>query len=270
MSVIQAGLVQMDIAYGDPGRNRIKAEQLIGEAVRRGASLVVLPELWTTGGDLKRAADLAEDWNGESVRLMRRLALEHRLYIVAGSFAELAPTGVYNTSFVVSPTGQVLTIYRKVHLFPLMGEDRCFQGGQSLTVADTGLARVGLSICYDVRFPEVYRCLAAAGARVITIAADFPRPREEHWVTLCRARAIENQVFVLAVNRVGSDPRNSFFGRTMAIDPWGEVILEADDQEQVLLAEIKLALVNEARGRIPVWEDRRPQAYHLHRGAGEP
>ncbi len=251
-------LVQMDIALGRPELNRQRVSELTAELGNR--DVILLPELWSTGYQLDQADRLAEDLTGPSVQLMQSLATAHGSY-VGGSILGRRDGQVYNQFILASPKGEVTATYEKVHLFGLMQEDQYLTPGSRLTTAGVAQEMAGLAICYDLRFPEMYRHYMQSGVSLLLLASEWPNPRLEHWRTLLRARAIENQFFVIACNRVGRDASNTFFGHSLVIDPWGEIMVEGDDQERVLSCEIDLALVVAARRRLPALKDRRQDLY---------
>ena len=258
-------LVQMNSLLGKPAENFERASASIEEAARRGSDLVVLPELWSTAYDLENAADHAsilalnergEGWFGH----LARLAKEHRIWLT-GSLLEALDGRFYNCMALYSPQGDLAGVYRKIHLFRLMREEQFLAPGPEATLLDLPWGATGLAICYDLRFPELFRRYALGGARLIVLPAEWPHPRREHWRTLLRARAIENQCFVAACNRVGEGKGNVFFGSSMVIDPWGEVLVEGDEGEELLTAQVDLSGADVARARIPVFADRRPELY---------
>ena len=194
------------------------------------------------------------------MQLMKAVAREHHAY-VGGSILGRKGGRVYNQFILLAPQGEVVTTYEKVHLFGLMQEDQHLAPGGQLVTAQVGDVTAGLAICYDLRFPEMYRHYMEAGASVLLLASEWPNPRMEHWRTLLRARAIENQFYVIACNRVGSDANNSFFGHSLVIDPWGEILAEGSDSEQVIDCQLDLGLVQAARRRLPALQDRRKELY---------
>lgn len=256
--VVLVSLVQMDIALGQPELNRQRISQLTAGLGHR--DIILLPELWSTGYQLDQASSLAEDLTGSSVQLMQSLAVDHRSY-VGGSILGRRQGLVYNQFVLASPQGEVVATYEKVHLFGLMQEDQHLAPGNRLVTVDVAEQTAGLAICYDLRFPEMYRRYMQSGANLLLLASEWPNPRLEHWRTLLRARAIENQFFVIACNRVGSDANNTFFGHSLVIDPWGEILAEGDDQEGVINCEIDLSSVAAARRRLPALKDRRQELY---------
>ena len=258
-------LAQIDCKLGGPETNFARAERMIAEAARRGSDLVLLPELWSTAYALDAAPTLASPlaanaqeggWFGR----VAALALQHKLF-VGGSLLEKQGEGYFNCFALYAPSGLLHAAYRKVHLFRLMEEEKYLAPGQELVYSDLPWGRAGLAICYDLRFPELFRRYALAGAQLMLIPAEWPHPRREHWRTLLRARAIENQCFVAACNRIGTSGTATFFGSSAVIDPWGETLIEGGETEALLTVTIDLALVADVRRRIPVFEDRRVELY---------
>lgn len=254
-------LAQTDILLGDVRANLEAAHPHVLEAWRRGSELLLLPELWTSGYDLERANELAETLDGYTAHVLSGWAIAYRLWIT-GSFLVRLPNGVFNAAPWFGPQGEILPPYCKMHRFGPMAEDRWLAAGAAPGLYDLPWGKTGLAICYDLRFPELFRGYAVAGARLILLPSEWPHPRLAHWRTLLRARAIEDQCFIAAANRVGSDRNNSFCGHSAIIDPWGETLAEADgDSATLLTAAIDLAQADEVRRRIPVLSDRRPDCY---------
>lgn len=193
---------------------------------------------------------------------MKAMAQEFGLY-VAGSTLEQRGEGVSNTAALYAPDGTLLGAYRKVHLFRLMQEHRYLTPGDRAVVCPTPWGPVGLGICYDLRFPELFRAMALAGAVLFLVPAQWPIRRLEAWVLLARARAVENELFVATCNRVGADGDVVFPGRSAVLDPWGQPLVEGDDQERLLVARADLREIRKARRYLTVYEDRRPEAYRV-------
>ncbi len=256
MRALTVSLIQLDVRDADPQTNVERASELVREAVRRGSQLIVLPELWPIGYALEEAERLAARLGKGPFAEVDRWAREHSVWIT-GSFLERTETGFANTAVLFSPEGPLSPPYRKIHLFRLMDEHKYLAPGHETPTFDLPFARVALAICYDLRFPELFRRYAAAGAILTVLPAEWPHPRLHHWRTLIQARAIENQVFMLACNRVGECKGTRFFGHSMIVSPWGEILLEAGEQEVILTTQLDLEQVKQARQRIPVWEDRR-------------
>ena len=265
---ITVSLAQMEVAAAEPERNIAKARTLVAEAARRGSDLICFPEMWTTGFD----------WDFNKKEACRHEGVVSRVAAMArqfsiwlnGSMIALDESGsVSNTSVLFSPDGSMAGVYRKTHLFSPAHEDRHMAPGNCLTAVNAPWGRTGLSICYDLRFPELFRSYALKGVCVQLCPSAFPYPRLEHWRILVRARAIENQMFMIAVNqvgpaRVGSDDGVTFFGSSVIIDPWGRTVIEADEcSEMLLTATIDIEEVTRVRSAMTVFKDRRPEIYEL-------
>ncbi len=260
--VLTIALAQMDVPVGQPETNLARAQAFATQAQEADADILLLPELWLHGYDLERSQDWAAPLNEGGFARMAELARQFGLY-VSGSSLERHADGVSNTAVLYSPTGDLLGSYRKVHLFRLMQEPKHLFPGDRATLCPTPWGPVGLAICYDMRFPELFRALALAGAVLFLVPAQWPVRRVEAWFTLARARAIENELFVAACNRVGDDDQTIFPGRSCIVDPWGNLLVEGDDQERLLIAQAELREVAKARRYLTVYEDRRPDAYHV-------
>ena len=259
-------LAQMDIVFGDPQANLAVVNDLAAEAARRGSDVLVLPELWSTAYDLENAPKHATATDAGIFAAVADLAAEHQLHI-AGSCLSVLGEGAYgNTLTWHDNTGALKADYSKLHLFRLMQEEQYLTGGERAQVVDVAgdgaeSCKTGLAICYDLRFPELFRQYALAGANIVLLPAEWPHPRLMHWRTLLRARAIENQMYVVACNRVGSAGDTVFFGHSCIIDPWGEIVIEAGETETLLTATIDTAQVPTVRAKIPIFKDRRPEVY---------
>jgi predicted amidohydrolase len=255
---IIASIVQFNIALGDIETNLKTAESGLRRVAQQGAHLAVLPEMWSTGYAYRHLEQLADETPRIVLRL-QELALELGLVIV-GSLPERVGEALYNTSFVVDNGKQVGT-YRKLHLFSNMGEDRFLAAGSNSCVIPTSIGRLGLAICYDLRFPELFRKMALEGAEIICLPAEWPKPRQEHWRTLLRARAIENQLFVAAANCCGIQGKLDFFGMSLLISAWGEVLAEGGADNTEILATFRQEEMVQYRSQIPCFKDRRPDIY---------
>lgn len=256
-----AAAIQM-LASSDKAANLEEAEGRIREAAARGARLVALPEVFNWRGDKNDEKRFAEPLGGPTATLMSRLARETGLYILAGSFLEQIPESakVHNTSLLFNPDGTVGACYRKIHLFDVeieMGvsarESATRQAGEEIVVAATELGPMGLTVCYDLRFPELYRGLARRGAVVIFVPSAFTAlTGEAHWEVLLRARAIENQVYIIAPDQIGKNPKSfATYGNSMIVDPWGRVIARASDAAGIIYAEIDLEYLARVRRELP-------------------
>lgn len=249
-------IAQMPVSGNDPDGNLETAARAVGEAARRGSHLVVLPELWTTGVALRDASTQNTPGRFDTVAAMRDLARANRV-AVAGSAMLGDGDAFYNVLLLIDAQGETLATYRKLHLFTPMDEHCFIQSGTEVVVCDAPWGRTGLAVCYDLRFPELFRGLTDRGARLMLLPAEWPHPRLEHWQVLTRARAIENQCFFVAANATGSQGRYQFCGHSAVIDPWGVAVAEAGEEETVLTASIDLAEVECVRERFPALKDRR-------------
>jgi predicted amidohydrolase len=266
-----AAAVQLN-ANEDKARNLATADRLTREAAARGAELVVLPEKWSLIGSTEAMAAGAEQLDGPAIGWARETARELAIDLVAGSIVERDPgqDKRFNTSVHVGPDGEIKAVYRKIHLFDVevagtvYRESELEDPGEEIVTSDTADGvQLGLSVCYDLRFPELYRILAVRGARVLAIPAAFTlTTTRDHWAPLVRARAIENQAFVVAANQIGPHPPDHRSGgRSLIVDPWGVVLAQAPDEETAIVAELDLERQEEIRAKLPSLANRRPQAY---------
>lgn len=257
-------LIQMDIQIGEPDTNEAHLMMQLNRAILEAGSkpdVILFPEMWNTGYALDRIHDLADHSGDRTKQLLSSFAKQHQVNIIAGSVADRREEEVYNTIYVFDRAGNLVADYSKIHLFRLMDEHLHLASGDQLGKFSLDDIQAGMMICYDIRFPELSRKLALDGAQIIFVPAEWPHPRLHHWRTLLMARAIENQAYVVACNRVGTSGTTAFFGHSLVIDPWGEILAEGNESEQIIYAEIDLNLVGEVRSRIPVFADRRPELY---------
>jgi predicted amidohydrolase len=256
--IVKAASIQFNIALGDLDANMEYVRGALARVAAQGCKLAVLPEMWSTGYDYPRLNELSQR-TPEVVEELGRLSAEHGMVIV-GSLPEPHGDKVCNTAYVMD-RGQQLGKYRKIHLFSLMGEDRSLHGGDSWLVVDTHIGRIGVFICYDLRFPELARRLALEGAEIIAVPAEWPKPREEHWRALLKARAIENQLFVVAANCCGIQGKLDFFGSSLIFGPKGETLAEAGYENGEFIADIDFSVMEKWRQQIPCFNDRKPEYY---------
>ncbi|HLX04604.1 MAG TPA: carbon-nitrogen hydrolase family protein [Candidatus Binatus sp.] len=256
-----AAAIQMN-AGPEKAANLERAERLVRVGAARGANLVALPEVFNWRGKRNEQAAAAETLDGQSLTLMSGLARELQIHIVAGSITEhvAADSRCYNTSALLGPDGKQLAVYRKIHLFDVdlpgrvtVRESDAKLAGAEVVTAATPLGPIGLSICYDLRFPELYRRLTFAGAQLLSVPSAFTFPTgEAHWEPLIRARAIENQAYVIAPAQFGPNVYGySDYGNSMIVDPWGRVLARAADQEGVVVAPIDLEYQERVRRELP-------------------
>src|SRR3954447_13077376 len=266
-----AAAVQLT-STADRARNLETADRLTRAAAAAGASLVLLPEKWSVLGTPEETAAGAEPFDGPALRWASATARELGIDLVAGSIAERVPGQEKgsNTSVHVGPDGDVRATYRKMHMFDVQVGGRAYreseheQPGDDIVLTSTADGvEVGMTVCYDLRFPELYRILAVRGARVLTVPAAFTlATTREHWEVLLRARAIEDQCFVVAANQVGEHaPGIRSGGRSMIVDPWGVVLAQAPDAECVVVADLDLERQADIRAKVPSLANRRPEAY---------
>ncbi|MFH9349267.1 carbon-nitrogen family hydrolase [Kitasatospora sp. NPDC017646] len=255
---MRASLIQLAVSDAEPpAERRARAASLV--RAQQGADLVVLPELWPLGGF---AHDLwsegAERLDGPTSDAMAAAARAAGVWLHAGSIVERDPDGpIYNTSMVFAPDGELVHTYRKIHRFGFdSGEAVVMGAGQEIVTAPTEFGTLGLATCYDLRFPELFRALLDAGAQLLVVPAAWPAKRREHWTLLARARALEEQAFVLACNTAGTHAGVEQAGHSVVVDPWGRVLAEAGAEEEVLTVEFDPAEVGRAREDFPVLRDR--------------
>lgn len=255
---IKTAAIQFSVKQGDVDANLAYVREALFRAAGDGANLAVLPEMWSSGFDYRNLNELALRTEGivdELLELSRKLKL-----VIVGSMPEPNGEKVFNTIYLVD-NGKLAGVYRKMHLFSLLGEDRAFSGGDSWLLAETTIGKVGVIICYDLRFPELSRRLAVEGAQIICVPAQWPKPRQEHWRTLLRARAIENQLFVVSCNACGQIGKLDFFGMSMVINPKGEVMAEAGEDQCEISAGLDMQELADWRAQIPCFNDRKPECY---------
>jgi len=268
---MRAAAVQLT-STPDRERNLATADRLTREAAGRGAELVVLPEKWSVLGAPEHIVEGAEPFDGPALQWAGAIARELRIDLVAGSIAERvenAERGA-NTSVHFGPDGEAHAVYRKIHMFDVDVGGRSYRESENeapgdevvVTEAANGV-ELGMSICYDLRFPELYRILAVRGARILLVPAAFTlATTREHWEVLLRARAIEDQAFVIAANQIGEHaPGYRSGGRSMIVDPWGVVIAQAPDAETIVIVDLDLDRQAEIRRTLPSLANRRPSAY---------
>jgi omega-amidase len=256
---IKAGIVQFDVQRGHVQANVDTMKRRILGLADKGAQLVLLPEMCSTGFVHSRLSTLART-TPEVIEELTALAKVKKLVMI-GSFPEKKGDRIFNTAYVIDRDGSVLNGYRKVHLFSPTGEHRVFQGGGKAVVSQTSLGPIGLMICYDLRFPELCRALCLKGARLIAVPAQWPAARVQHWDVLLKARAIENQLFVMGANRCGRDPGLEYGGHSCIISPRGEVLAKAGRRAVSLMATMDFDVIEKTRNQIPCLHERVPEAY---------
>lgn len=259
--LLKVAAIQLS-SQNDKRQNMAKALELIDEAMTSGARLVVLPELFNCYGTLEEMVEKAEPVPGPTINTLVQEARRNRLYILCGSILEVATGGRgFNTSVMIAPSGDILGIYRKIHLFDIdipgrvrYKESEKILPGSEIVTTDVDGWIVGLTVCYDLRFPETFSALTSRGAELIAIPSAFSaHTGKDHWEVLLRARAIENQAFVVAPNRFGACPNNmTTYGRSMIINPWGTILSQAPDKACVISAELDMNILEEVRKNLPM------------------
>ena len=268
---LRTAAIQMN-SNADKARNIVAAARLVAGAAADGAELVVLPEKWNVlgaPGELENGAE--ELRTGTALEAAREWARGLEITLLAGSIAERVEgeERLFNTSCLIDPSGEIAAVYRKIHMFDVdvggvaYRESAHEQPGTEIVTAPAAGIELGLSICYDLRFPELYRILAVRGANVLAVPAAFTTTTgRDHWEVLLRARAIENQAFVIAAGQSGeAPPHYDSYGHSMIVDPWGELLAVAPDGEGFVCADLEFSRLQEVRASLPSLANRRPQAY---------
>ena len=257
--------IQMNMLENRPAENRAHAEALVRAAVRADRpDTVVLPETWNLGfapGSMDAAA--ADRDGQETIALMSALSKELSVNIVAGSVVSRRADGIYNTAYVFDRTGACVASYDKTHLFTPMDEHKYFSFGDSVCVFELDGEKCGIAICYDLRFTEFIRTMALDGIHMLFVVSQWPDKRTAHLDALVKARAIENQMFVVCCNSCGKADGSVFGGHSSITDPWGETLAHAGAEEQIITADCDFSIIKDIRSSINVFNDRRPELYRL-------
>lgn len=250
--------LQLATINGDKLKNLERVQKKLKGLQDKDLDLVILPELWNIGFmSFDRYTSEAEGKDGPTLTMLRHSARELRSYVHTGSFVEKEGESYYNSSFLLSPEGEIIGNYRKIHLFGYNSrESRILTQGNSIVVVETALGKLGMATCYDLRFPELFRRMVDLGAEAFLICSAWPHPRLEHWILLNRVRAFENQCFLISANSVGPNLGTVFVGHSMIVDPEGIVIAGGGDEETVIHADIDIHTVKEARDEFPALKDR--------------
>ncbi len=269
MKTFSVAVVQMD-TQNDKQENWEKIKSYLDEAAQKGAKLVAFPEVMNI---LSEDPIYAEPIPGPTTELLAQKAREHHIWIHGGSISEINPDGprTYNTTVLIDPQGEIVARYSKLHNFDMtlpdgssVRESDRKEPGRQITTVETELGHLGFAICYDMRFPELFRLMALQGAQIIFLPANFTMPTgKDHWEPILRARAIENGCYIIAPNQVGVKEKFVAYGNSMVIDPWGTVIARASDKPGILLAEIDLDYLEEVRKKNPSLQNRRRDVYQL-------
>ena len=249
--------IQMAVVEGDKTASIDNAVENIHRC--EGIDLVILPEIWNVGFmSFDRYVSEAEDRNGPTMTRLREAAQKIGVYLHSGSFVEKLNGNYYNSSYLISPDGNVIANYLKIHLYGYNSkETQILTSGDTVVVVETPIGKIGLATCYDLRFPELFRAMAEQGTEIILVCSAWPYPRLEHWLMLNRVRALENQCFLMSSNSVGFNQGIQFVGHSMITDPWGTILAGAGDKEVIIKSEIDLADLESARQQFPALADRK-------------
>lgn len=252
--LFRVGIVQFDVKRGRTEENLAEAERAICILGERGAKLALLPEMWSCGFDnaaLSAHAGATPNILGRLSELAAGFSM-----VISGTLPERWQGRIYNTAFVLDESGALAGAYRKIHLFSASGETRYYAAGRQPKVCETAIGRIGLMTCYDIKFPELGRALTDLGAEMVLVSAQWPRQRIDHWDVMTRARAIENQLFVLGANRCGNDILLKYPGQSRIVSPMGKVLAQAGEGPQILTTEIDMNEVALRREEIPALKER--------------
>lgn len=261
---MKVSCLQMNMELGETAKNFIIAKRLISEAMKEKPDVLVLPETWNTGFFPKDNLTELSCKNGAEVKeQIGSLAKEYSVNIVAGSVSNVKENHIYNTAFVFNRDGVCVAEYDKTHLFTPMGEDKFYTAGDHINSFALDGINCGIIICYDLRFPELVRTLALSGLDMLFVVSQWPKSRTFHLRTLTTARAIENQMFIACCNSCGIAGDTVFGGSSAIINPLGETLAIAGDNEEIICAECDMNLIAEIRGSIPVFRDRRQDLYEI-------
>jgi predicted amidohydrolase len=245
---------QLDVVWENKPANHNRVRALLSQTAIKPGALVVLPEMFATGYSMHVAA-IAEPNGGETQQFLSGLAKELQSFVVGGVAIRGSDTRGRNEAIVFGPEGQPIARYCKLHPFTFAGEAKHYEAGEGVEIFEWHDFEVAPFVCYDLRFPEIFRQAVRCGAELMVVIANWPQPRESHWLTLLRARAIENQAYVVGINRAGSDPHVRYGGRSLIVGPRGETLAEAGDGPQVITAEIELGPLVEYRQQFPALAD---------------
>ena len=260
---MKIAVLQPEVIIGDMGKNLFQLQQQLEQLAQKESlpDVFVLPELWTTGFYPTPIADFADVDGNRIKEALSRLAKQYRINIVGGTTITKTGAAIRNTCHCFDREGNLVATYSKTHLFSPMGENEHFAPGNEIAIFELDHVRCGIAVCYDVRFPEWIRRIALQGISILFLPAAWPMRRLLHWQLLTRARAIENQMFVVAANCAGRQPTMKCAGHSAIIDPWGEYLCEADESPTLLQADLDLSVQEKIRQTINVFADRRPELY---------
>jgi omega-amidase len=265
-------LCQMQVV-DNKEKNLDKATAMIEEAAENGAELIILPEMFNCPYDTEKFVEYAENKEtSKSLEAVSKAALKNNIYLIAGSIPELLNEKLYNSSFVINRNGKIVGVHRKMHLFDIdisgqiaFKESETVTAGNKITVVETDLIKIGIAICYDIRFPELFRLMALEGAELIVVPGAFNMTTgPAHWEIILRARAIDNQIYLAAASpAVNEDLSYIAYGHSLVVDPWGKVISNAGKDEKIVYADLNIPYIKKVRDELPILKNRRTDIYSL-------
>ncbi|MFJ8235385.1 carbon-nitrogen family hydrolase [Ureibacillus sp. NPDC094379] len=255
-------VLQMELEIGSPEVNRKTIERWLEANYSDDVDVVMLPEMWSTGYALEELKEIVQADGNQTIEFLQSLAKKFNVNLVGGSIAVLEGEDIFNRAIIVNRMGEIVYTYDKLHLVPMLDEPKYLTGGQKqVEVFELEGVKMGIVICYDLRFPEIIRDLALQGIQVLHIVAEWPLARETHWNTLLRARAIENQMYVVASNVTGTKLGVVFAGCSQIVDPWGDIVQKLNQEVGELKATLDLDKVPQIRKEVPIFESRVPEKY---------
>ncbi len=260
---MKIAVAQLDCSLGDIALNCSKITSFAERAKKESCDLIIFPEMMDTGYEMHTIQETASSWSEQPFLIAKRAAADQGIYLISG-LSEREESGICNSVVVFNPTGELIGKYRKIHLLSAdpVNENQHLIAGDSPEMVQIGDMKCGLLICYDIRFPELSRYLVNQGAMVLIVCSAWPLSRQNHWITLTTARAIENQSYIVAANRVGTDGNLTFCGLSCIVDPYGISVEEgSEDREELLIGEVTLEAVKSVRASMPVFEDKRDDLY---------
>jgi len=263
MPLLRVGVAQTDVRLGDREGNYRRTVEILADRwlPSETETAVVLPEIWDVGYVIDSPGTYGDPDAAQAAAFLGSLARRHGCWFAGGSVLAVTDEGAFNRAMAVSPDGGYVAHYDKAHLISLMDEDKYLMPGNKRTLFDIGETRAAMAICYDLRFCEWLRLCAVEGAQVLFISAEWPKSRVDHWRVLLQARAIENMMYVVGCNRVGTSNGTEFGGHSMVVDPWGEILYEGGDAEDFAFVEFDVEKTEKARSFLQVLSARRPELY---------
>lgn len=261
--MLRVGIAQIDIKIGNREANYQRVKDWMAKYCMPSdtETLIVLPEIWDVGYAIEESEKYADPNGMRAAEFLGILARKYNVWFTGGSVLAGTAEGTANRAQIINPKGEYINYYDKMHLIPLMDEDKYLKGGKRECLFDIGGVTMGCVICYDIRFCEWLRINALHGAKVLIVSAEWPTCRIDHWIALLKARAIENMMYVVACNRVGNSKDTDFGGHSLVLDPWGDVLYEGSDKEEGAFVKINPEKVQEIRDHLKVFNVRHPELY---------